>query len=241
MARSQIQQDIGGLPDHEWACLQKGRRERRDAALCLHHPHHRRNPAWAACDVDVIGAGLLQREADIFTAALNGRPVIEFIAHRQPFVLCMGSERSGRPAPARASSVCYKFSALLRKMRAIHPDKATRHVNMQSARRRKRNPWKQPTTRRSVRLFARPACKWSRSPSSTSFPITTATWADMSRPIAARHAGCHRWKKPKRYSKAQKPKLKLLRRWHFLKAMVCSCTSTGAATLSRSFERCWSE
>ena len=36
----------------------------------------------AARDVGIVGAGLFQREADIFAAALNHWPVIELVTHR---------------------------------------------------------------------------------------------------------------------------------------------------------------
>jgi len=86
VARSEIEQDIGGLPDHEFSGFQKRRRKRRPAVARFHHPHHRGHTALAARDVDIVGAGILQREADIFAAALNARPVIEFIAHGESFV-----------------------------------------------------------------------------------------------------------------------------------------------------------
>src|ERR1700737_1810542 len=81
MPRSEIEQDVGGLPDHELAGFQKRRGEWRRAAARLHHLHHPGHAALAARHIDIVGAGLFQREADIFTAALNARPVIEFVAH----------------------------------------------------------------------------------------------------------------------------------------------------------------
>jgi hypothetical protein len=51
---------------------------------CLHHLHHRGHAALAARDIGIVGARIFQREADIFAAALNARPVIEFIAHGRP-------------------------------------------------------------------------------------------------------------------------------------------------------------
>src|ERR1700676_5079733 len=81
MARSEIEQDVGGLPDHELSGFQKRRGERRRAAACLHHLHHRGHAALAARDIGIIGAGFFQREPDIFAPALNARPVIEFVAH----------------------------------------------------------------------------------------------------------------------------------------------------------------
>src|ERR1700730_9289552 len=85
MARSEIEQDVGGLPDHEFPCFEERWRERRRALACLHHLHHRGHTASAARDVGIVGGGLLQRKPDIFAAALNARPVIEFVAHGESF------------------------------------------------------------------------------------------------------------------------------------------------------------
>src|SRR3981081_4722205 len=85
MARSEIEQDIGGLPDQEFPCSKKRRRERRRALARLHDPGHRGHTASAARDIDIVGAGILQREPDVFATALNARPVIEFIAHGESF------------------------------------------------------------------------------------------------------------------------------------------------------------
>src|SRR6476659_4091395 len=82
MARSQIKQDVGGVGDHELACLEEWRRERRRALPRPHHLHHRSHTVAASRHVGIGGASLFQRETDIFAATLNGRPVIELIAHR---------------------------------------------------------------------------------------------------------------------------------------------------------------
>src|SRR5450755_1560876 len=84
MTAAEIEQDARGLPDHELAGLQEWRRERRRCGRRLHHPHHRSRAAGAACDIDISGARLLQRETDIFTAPLNLRPVEEFVLHLHP-------------------------------------------------------------------------------------------------------------------------------------------------------------
>src|ERR1700688_3949701 len=92
MARSEIEQDVGGVPDQALARFQKRRGEWRRAFAAFHHPHHRRHTALAAGDVSIIGAGLLQRETDKFAAALDAWPVIEFVAHRRSFTgTCHGS------------------------------------------------------------------------------------------------------------------------------------------------------
>src|SRR3984893_11605164 len=85
MARSEIEQDVRGLSDHELSGFQERRGGGRPAAARLHHSHHRGHAALAARDIGIIGAGLFQRETDIFTAALNAGPVIEFIAHGDSF------------------------------------------------------------------------------------------------------------------------------------------------------------
>src|SRR5260221_1030974 len=85
MARSEIEQDVGGLPDHEFPNFKKRRRERRSPLARLHHLHHGGHTATAARDIGIVGAGLLQREPDIFAAALNARPVIKFVAHGESF------------------------------------------------------------------------------------------------------------------------------------------------------------
>src|SRR5712691_2880259 len=82
--RAEVEQDIRGLADDEPAGLQERRRigRMRDAPA-VEELHHRRYAALAspARHVDVVGARLLQREADEFAAALDGRPVIELVAH----------------------------------------------------------------------------------------------------------------------------------------------------------------
>src|SRR6185437_15720713 len=83
-ARSQIEQDVGGLPDHELAGLEEWRGERWRAGARFEHPRHRGHAVCAARDIGIVGAGILQCESDIFAAPLNARPVEEFIAHRCP-------------------------------------------------------------------------------------------------------------------------------------------------------------
>src|SRR5664279_1252637 len=84
MARAEKEQDVGGLPDHALSRFQKRRSEWWCAFAPLHHFHHRRHAAAAARYIGIIGAGLLQRQPDIFAAALDVRPVIQFVAHGKP-------------------------------------------------------------------------------------------------------------------------------------------------------------
>src|SRR5262245_42727711 len=81
MAGAEIEQDVGGVPDHQLAGFQERRREGRRALARLHHPHHRRHAVATARDVVIISTGILQCEADIFAASLDEGPVIEGVFH----------------------------------------------------------------------------------------------------------------------------------------------------------------
>ena len=86
-ARAEVKQDIRGLRDDDLAGLEKRRRIGRPrAALVLEQFHHRRHaaPPRPARDVDVIGAGLFERQADEFAAALAA-------ARAQPGILTLAS------------------------------------------------------------------------------------------------------------------------------------------------------
>jgi hypothetical protein len=59
---AQVEQDVGGLCDHEWAGLEERRRKRRAFdAPAVDQAHHRGNTAlaWPARHVDIVGARLL--------------------------------------------------------------------------------------------------------------------------------------------------------------------------------------
>ena len=84
MATAEIEQDVCGLGDHQLAGLQERRRKRRRALARLRHPHHFGHAVAMAGDVVIGSAGVFQRKADIFAAALNHGPVIELVAHRRP-------------------------------------------------------------------------------------------------------------------------------------------------------------
>ena len=84
--RAEVEQNAGGLPDHQLAGLQERRRKWRRSRARLHHAHHRGHPALTARDIGVGDACLLKREADIFSAALDARPVIELVAHAGTFL-----------------------------------------------------------------------------------------------------------------------------------------------------------
>src|SRR5262249_46927199 len=81
---AEVEEDVGGLADDELAGLEERRRKRRTrAASAFDEFHHRGNAALAgpARHVDVVGARLLQREADELAAPLDRRPVIELVPH----------------------------------------------------------------------------------------------------------------------------------------------------------------
>jgi hypothetical protein len=78
--RTEIVQYERRLRDYSLARLQERRRVRRPV-VPLHHRHHRRDAALAR-HVDIVRTGLFQREPDEFAAALDLRPVIQFVAHR---------------------------------------------------------------------------------------------------------------------------------------------------------------
>ena len=74
VARAEIEQDVGGLADHQPACLQERRREgrvrrprRRISRIIAAQPP----PSRRARHIAIFGAGLFQREADEFAAALD--------------------------------------------------------------------------------------------------------------------------------------------------------------------------
>src|SRR5262245_25994749 len=108
---AEVEEDVGGLADDELAGLEERRRKRwTRAASTLDEFHHGGNAALAAParHVDIVGARLLQRQADELAAALDRRPVIELVAHgRRPF-----SGRGRRRGPRSP----YTYAALSRGM-----------------------------------------------------------------------------------------------------------------------------
>jgi len=110
---AEIKQDVGGLADDELAGLEERRRKRRTcAASGLDEFHHRGNAALAgpARHVDVVGARLLQCEADELASALDRRPVIELVAHRDG-----PSRLSIRHARARVNALMTRASIFFRR------------------------------------------------------------------------------------------------------------------------------
>src|SRR5450755_2983500 len=87
-ARTEKQQDIGGLPDQLPPGLQKRRRERRSRDIGTLEKSLERGHAAAALgrqqgNVNVPGAGLLERQAHVFAASLDAGPVVEAVQHGQ--------------------------------------------------------------------------------------------------------------------------------------------------------------
>src|SRR5262249_4537566 len=108
-----VKQDVGGLRDDELAGSQERRRIRRaQRARVVHELHHRLDATLAAArHVDVIGAGLLEREPDELAATLNVRPIVGFVAHRavSPVLSCspdgaQATSGTGTPAFAKRST-----------------------------------------------------------------------------------------------------------------------------------------
>src|SRR5262249_32524139 len=89
MARTQKQQDVGGLADEAASCLQKRRSERQVVAphvpsgctLAVPDAHHRRHSAGGTSNVDVARSGLLEGESHELSSSGDARPVIKVVGH----------------------------------------------------------------------------------------------------------------------------------------------------------------
>ncbi|EGE61051.1 hypothetical protein RHECNPAF_1260029 [Rhizobium etli CNPAF512] len=81
--RAEIKQDVGDMRDYQLAILQEGWREgNMRFAFAFHDIEHGTGAAAGLTgDVDVIGAGFLQRKPDEFTATLDAVPIIKLIGH----------------------------------------------------------------------------------------------------------------------------------------------------------------
>src|SRR5208337_5256047 len=85
---AEIEQDGGGLADHNISVLQerRGKWRMRDA-FSFQNRHQSAHASVlsgrAAGDVDVVCACFFQRQPDEFATSLNAGPVIEFIGHAQ--------------------------------------------------------------------------------------------------------------------------------------------------------------
>src|SRR5205807_462986 len=104
MTHSEEQQDVRGLADNELAGLEKRRRKRRMldpvAVEESHHRWHAAAPARLARQIDIVRAGLFQRQAHEFTATLDRRPIIELVAHEN-----LQAASSGIPMSGMSSSL----------------------------------------------------------------------------------------------------------------------------------------
>src|SRR5262249_50864066 len=91
---AEIEQDIGGLRDDQFPCLQKRWREGRVLAAGLaEEAHHCLLAAGPPCNIGIFGAGFLQSQADKFAAPLYPGPVIELIRHLPRFSLTTAGRR----------------------------------------------------------------------------------------------------------------------------------------------------
>ena len=84
VARAEEEQDVRGLADQVASVFEEWRCERREGnRVALHERKHPLFPAPGSRHVDVRRAGLLQREAHEFAAALDRWPVVELVAHER--------------------------------------------------------------------------------------------------------------------------------------------------------------
>ena len=81
--RPEIEEDVGHMRDDQRAVLQERRREGDVRFGCaLHERHHLIGAATGlARDVDIVRAGLFQRQPHEFSAPLDAVPVVKFVGH----------------------------------------------------------------------------------------------------------------------------------------------------------------
>ena len=114
--RAEIQQDVGGLADQHVAAFRKGgAKGGRLDLLAASSAHHLGFAARLAGDIDVIGAGLLQRQTHKLAAPLDRRPSSRARTASSPAIpagkpLTTGDDRRGRRGGAR-SLMCGRICA----------------------------------------------------------------------------------------------------------------------------------
>ena len=81
MLRAKIEQDRRRLADEKVAGPQEGRREGRLFRVA-HQTHHRPHAIRSARHIHILRARLLERQTHELAAALDRRPVVEFVRHR---------------------------------------------------------------------------------------------------------------------------------------------------------------
>ena len=117
---AEIEKDVGALADQHSPGLQERRGEggagRVGAVEESHHPVH---AAGLAADVDIVGSGFLEGEADELAAALDARPVIKLIAH--------GVSSPPHPFAARRTLACRAAALVARP--TLAPEFARRDGN----------------------------------------------------------------------------------------------------------------
>src|SRR5712691_1028587 len=97
-ARSEKEQDIRGLRDHQLPRPEERRREGRALLRFASQELHQRRHALLrkSRDVYVVGTRFLESKSDEFSAALDRGPVIELVAHGSSFKTCQASRGTQR-------------------------------------------------------------------------------------------------------------------------------------------------
>src|SRR6267378_862201 len=109
-AGPEVEEDVRGLRDQQLARAQERRRERRPLdRRALEHVLHRLHAARTTRDVDVVGARVLEREADELAAALDGRPVIERVFHRIICVWIVSDSSLPESSVTRVCQTCVRL------------------------------------------------------------------------------------------------------------------------------------
>src|SRR2546426_3030683 len=109
-AGPEVEEDVRGLGDQQLTGAQERRRERRSLdGRALEQVLHRLHAARTARNVDVIGARVLEREADELAAPLDGRPVIERVSHRIICVWIVSDSSLPESSVTRVCQTCVRL------------------------------------------------------------------------------------------------------------------------------------
>src|SRR2546422_2094828 len=109
-AGPEVEEDVRGLGDQQLTGAQERRRERRSLdGRALEHVLHRLHAARTARNVEVIGARVLEREADELAAPLDGRPVIERVSHRIICVWIVSDSSLPESSVTRVCQTCVRL------------------------------------------------------------------------------------------------------------------------------------
>src|SRR5271169_4423045 len=83
VARTEIEENVGGLTDQQLSGSEKRRGEGRVFdLLAVEQAQHLALPTRRPGDIDIVGPSLLERQADELAAPLDPVPVIELVPHR---------------------------------------------------------------------------------------------------------------------------------------------------------------